>query len=156
MWNTTNESHQLLAEISKEFIAEIAPEELEYVDELLEDYYQNPPQASDGRDDPLAFGGGILVAATPVIAMALQAVFKFLADETIKSTKEEGASLIAKKIRALFNPAVNTKDERLVLTADQLKKIKDITKKEAQRGGMGAKRAEDFALKVVGRLSLAG
>lgn len=156
MWNTTRESHELLAEISKEFISEIAPEEFEYADELLEEYHQNPPQVSNSGDDPLAFGGEILVAVTPVIAMVLQAVFKFVVDEAIKSAKDEGASLIADKIRALFNPSANTKDERLVLTTDQLKKIKELAKREARRGGMSAKKAEDFALKVVGRISVAG
>jgi hypothetical protein len=35
MWNNTEEGRQLLAELSKVLVAEIAPEELEYVDELL-------------------------------------------------------------------------------------------------------------------------
>jgi NifB/MoaA-like Fe-S oxidoreductase len=156
MWNKTEESRQLLAEISKEFISEIAPEELEYADELLEEYHQHPPQESEHDDDPLAFGGDILVAATPVIAMVLEAIFRFLLDEAIKSAKEEAATLVAKKIKNFFNPAVNGKEEKSTLTADQLKKIRELTKKEARRGGMSAKKAEDLALKVVGRLSLAG
>lgn len=156
MWNKSEESRQLLTEISKEFIAEMVPDELEYADELLEEYYQNPPQDPDHSDDPLAFGSDILVAVTPVIAMVLDVVFRFLVDETIKSAKEEAAALIAQKIKAVFNPAANTKEEKIILTVDQLKKIKELTKKEARRGGMSAKKAEDFALKVVGRLSLAG
>lgn len=156
MWNKSEESHQLLKEVSKEFIAEIAPEELEYADELLEEYYQNPPQESSRSDDPLAFGGEILVAVTPVVAMVLQAVFKFLVEEAIKSAKEEGAALVAKKIKAFFNPTVNAQEEKTTLTVEQLKKLKELAKKEARRGGMSAKRAEDFALKIVARLSLAG
>lgn len=155
MWNKTQEERQLLSEISKEFIVEIAPEELEYADELLEEYYQNPPQESDRGDDPLAFGGEILVAVTPVVVMVLDRVFRFLLDEVIKSAKEEGAILVAKKIKAFFNPTVDMKEEKITLTVEQLKKVKELTRKEARRGGMSEKKAEEFALKVVGRLSLA-
>jgi len=152
MWNNTNENRQLLADVSKEFIAEIAPEELEYVDELLAEYHENPPQVSSGSDDPLGFGGDIMVAVTPVIAMALSAVFKFLLEEVIKSAKTESAALMAQKVKAFFNPSAQKPVVKL--SQEELAKIKEIAKKELRRGGMNPKKAEDASLIIVAKLTL--
>ena len=42
MWTDTVESQQLMGEISKDIVIQIAPEEMEIFDELLQDHFQNP------------------------------------------------------------------------------------------------------------------
>jgi hypothetical protein len=153
MWNDTVEGQQALAEISKNLIVKIAPEELDVADELLEEYFANPPQQMVS-DDPLGFGGDIMVAATPVVAMAVSAVCKFLVDEVIKSAKTESAALIAQKVKAFFIPSGSKPD--VTLSQEQLRKIKELAKEELSRGGMNPKKAEDAALRIVAKLAIAG
>ena len=153
MWNDTPESKQLVTEVSKEIVAEIAPEELEFVDELIEDYYANPA-VPQNRDNPLEFGSELLAAATPVIAMALQTLFNFVLTEIWSSAQKEGTELIAQKMKALLNPDKEKSEPALGLTQEQLEKAKKLIKKEAIRGGMKPKKAEDLAMKIVGRIAL--
>jgi hypothetical protein len=153
MWNDTSEGRQVLTEISKNLIVNIAPEELEIADELLEEYFDNPPE-EQANEDPLGFGVEIMVAATPVIAMALQAVFNFLVEEVIKSAKTESAALIAQKVKAFFVRSSNKPE--MTLSQEQLQKIMLLTRKELSRGGMSPKKAEDAALRIVGKLVVAG
>ena len=153
MWNNTPESKRLVAEVSKEIVAEIAPEELEFVDELIEDYYSNPVVPVN-RDNPLEFGSELLAAATPVVAMALRTLFNFILNEVWGSAQKEGAVLIAQRMKALLNPTKEKPEPGLGLTQEQLEKAKKLIKKEAMRGGMKPKKAEDLAMKIVGRIAL--
>lgn len=153
MWISTPESRQVVTEVSRELVAEIAPEELEVVDELLDDYYANPTP-HESRDDPLGFGSEFLVASTPAIAMALQTLFNFILNEVWVSAQKESAILIAAKMKSLFNPKKEKAEPALGLTREQLEKAKQLIKKEARRGGMNPQKAEDLALKVVARTSL--
>jgi hypothetical protein len=153
MWIDTPESRQVVTEISRELVAEVAPEELELVDELLDDYYANPTVHAS-KDNPLGFGSEFLAASTPVIAMALQTLFNFILNEVWVSAQKESAILIAEKMKSLFNPKKEKAEPALGLTRDQLEKAKQLIRKEAVRGGMNPKKAEDLALKVVARISL--
>jgi hypothetical protein len=153
MWINTPEGKQAVTELSKELVAEIAPEELELVDELLDDYYANPA-VHETKDNPLGFGSEVLAAATPVIAMSLQTLFTFILNEVWVSAQKESAILIAEKMKSLLNPTKKQAEPSLGLTREQLEKAKQLVKKEAMRGGMKPKKAEDLALKIVGRIAL--
>jgi hypothetical protein len=155
MWINTPESRQVVTAVSRDLVAEIAPEELELVDELLDDYYSNPI-VLETKDDPLGFGSEFLAASTPVIAMALQTLFNFILNEVWVSAQRESAVLIAEKMKALFNPEKKNPEPALGLTLEQLEKAKQLVKKEAIRGGMTPKKAEDLALRIVGRITLTG
>lgn len=153
MWNHTPEGKKLVKEVSKEIVADIAPEEMELVDELLEDYYANPV-VPENKDNPLGFGSDLLAASTPVIALALQTLFNFVLNEVWVSAQKEGAVLIAQKMKALLNPDKEKAKPAFGLTQEQLEKAKKLIKKEAMRGGMKPKKAEDLALKIVSRIAL--
>ena len=155
MWINTPESKQVVTQLSRELVAEIAPEELELVDELLEDYYANPT-VHESKDHPLGFGSEFLAAATPVVAAALQAFFNFILNEVWVSAQKESAELIAGRMKALFNPGKKKAEPTLQLTEGQLEKAKQLIKKEAIRSGMKPKKAEDLALKIIGRIALPG
>jgi hypothetical protein len=143
----------VVTEVSRELVAEVAPEELEVVDELLADYYANPT-VHESQDNPLGFGSEFLAASTPVIAMALQTLFNFILNEVWVSAQKESAVLIAERMKSLFNPKKEKAEPALGLTREQLEKAKQLIKKEAIRGGMNPRKAEDLALKVVARISL--
>jgi len=155
----TPESNQVTTEASNELVAAIAPEELDLVVELLDDYYANP-EVQESKDNPLGFGSEVLAAATPAIAMALQTLFTFILNEVWVSAQKESAVLIAEKMKTLFNPDKTSSpkgkkaEPALGLTQEQLEKAKQLIKKEAMRGGMKPKKAEELALKIVGRIAL--
>ena len=153
MWTDTPESKEIVTELSRELVAEIAPEELELVDELIDDYYANPT-IHEAKDNPLGFGSELLAASTPVIAMALQTLFNFILNEVWVSVQKESAVLIAQKMKTLFHPTKEKADPALGLTREQLEKAKKLIKREAMRGGMKPKKAEDLALKIVARIAL--
>lgn len=153
MWINSPESKQLVTEVSKEIIADIAPEELELADELLDDYYADP-SVHQTKDNPLGFGSELLAASTPVVALALQTFFSFVLNEVWASAQKEGAALIAEKMKTLMNPEKEKTEPALGLTRKQLEKAKQLIKKEAMRGGMKPKKAEDLALKIAARIAL--
>lgn len=153
MWINTPESKQLVTDVSRELVAEVAPEELELVDELLADYYANP-SIHEAKDNPLGFGSELLAASTPVVAMALQTFFSFVLNEVWVSAQKEGAALLAQRMKALLNPAKEKEEPALGLSREQLEKAKQLIKKEAMRGGMKPKKAEDLALKIAARIAL--
>jgi hypothetical protein len=62
--------------------------------------------------------------------------------------------LIAQKMKALLNPDKEKAEPALGLTQEQLEKAKKLIKKEAIRGGMKPKKAEDLAMKIVGRIAI--
>ena len=154
MWTKTAESQQLVDKVTIDIVAEIAPDELEFAYELLEEYRKNPGRTGP-EDDPLGFGDGVIVALTPVVAMAVQAVFKFLAEEVIHAAKQESSALIVQKVKAFFGTAEEKKKAGISLSQDELLKIRSLVKKEALRGGMQSDEAENLALQIVGRLALA-
>ena len=105
----------------------------------------------------------VLSVATVVyaaIAMALQTLFTFILNEVWVSAQKESAVLIAEKMKTLFNPDKTSSpkgkkaEPALGLTQEQLEKAKQLIKKEAMRGGMKPKKAEELALKIVGRIAL--
>ncbi len=155
MWTNTPEGNQLVSEISKDVVAQLAPEELEMFDELSHEHFQIP-EPSNSDDEPLGFGGDMLVAVTPLVVLVVQAVVKFIGEEVLKATKEESSALIAKKVKAIFNPSDEDKGALPTLTKEQLETIKNLVRKEAQRGGMKRKKAENMALMITARLAMAG
>jgi hypothetical protein len=58
------------------------------------------------------------------------------------------------KSQAFFGTAEEKKQAGIGLSPDELAKIRSLVKKEAARGGMPPKDAEDLALQIVGRLAL--
>jgi hypothetical protein len=92
---------------------------------------------------------------TPVVAAIVGAVIQFLLNDVVKAVRQESATIIAKKIKAIFQPSAETKDGALKLTQTHLAKAEEIIRTEAIRRGMAPKAAEELALLVVGRMALA-
>lgn len=154
MLTETQEGRQLLAQLSKDLVSEIAPNELEHFDELLSNYYKHPPGKIHSNDDQMGFGGSIMVAATPVLAMALNGAVEYLITEVIKSAKAESAAIIAEKVKGFFIREKESQRQELSLSKEQLTTLKEIVKKELRRGGMNLKKSEDTALKIIARLAV--
>ena len=155
MWTDTPEGRQLIANLSRQVVDKTAPEELDMFDELLADYYANPHPPEKGAhadDDTLAFGvAEAFIAVTPVAAAVVSSMLTYILQEVIKTTQEEGAKAIAKKISDVINP----QNKETALTQDQLQQVRKQALKQAKAFGMDNKHAGKMADALIGRLVLA-
>lgn len=100
------EDREFVADLTKEIVAEVAPEELDIFDSLLQEYYENPqpPDASAGAsDDPLGFGlGETLIAVTPAATAMVYAVTSYILEAAVSQFKDEGAEFARNMVKKLF------------------------------------------------------
>jgi len=155
MWTETTEGRELITDLSKDLVTQVAPEELELFDELIQEYFHDPrPQDSaeaDG-DDALGFGlSEAVVVITPAAAAAVSSALGYILTEVLKSAQEEGAAVLGKKIKKLLNP----KDKTEALTTEQLKQIRRLALTQAKLFGVEANQARQMADALVGSLVLA-
>lgn len=155
MWTEATEERQLITDLSKQMVTQVAPEELDLFDELIEEYFDDPspPDLSESDDDDaLGFGlSGVVVAVTPAAAAAASSVLGYILSEVLKSAQEESAAVLANKVRKLFNP----KDKAEALTTEQLRQVRRLALSQAKIFGMEAGQARSMADALVGSLALA-
>jgi hypothetical protein len=151
MWSDTPEGRELIMEVSKCVVAEVDPEELPLFDELMESYLADPHSSGTDSDDQLGFGLGEFVSmVTPAAGAAVSAVLTYILNEVIKTTQEEGAKAITKRIKDWLSSETGTK----ALTADQLKRIQEIVMQQAALFDMDPSKAMLMASALVGSLAL--
>jgi AcrR family transcriptional regulator len=151
MWSDTPEGQELIQEVSKRIVAEVDPEELVLFDELMESYFANPHPSSPEKDDPLGFGLGEFVSLVTLAAgAAVSAVLTYILNEVIETIQEEGARAITERIRDWLNSESAAK----ALTAEQLKRIQEITIQQAELFDMDTTKARLMASALVGSLAL--
>ena len=155
MWTETTEGREFIKEISLDVVTQVAPEELDLFDELVQEYFEDPSPpdlSATVSDDPLGFGlAETLVAVTPAATALVSVVLSYLLTEVIKATQEEGAAVLKRKIKKLFNP---DSQEASPLTQPQLEQIKKLARKQAIQFGLNSKQAEQMAAALIGSLAL--
>ena len=159
--------HQLIAELSREIVMNVAPEELPIFRAQSEAYFKNPKKLlarKVGKDDMLGFGAGEAVAfLTPFILAVMSDVVTFLTDEIRKALKGEAASLITRTVKSLFktrDPAADQDDKteekeeekRMSLTAEQLDQVREIVLSRARQLKIAEVKADLLANSIVGSL----
>jgi hypothetical protein len=148
-----------ISEVSKEIVAQVAPEEVELFDDLAAEYYANPQPpdlAARASDDPLGFGldAGI-VAATPAVMAMVSVAFGFVWQAAVDSFKTESQDFIAHKVKELFQgKKQESAPKTLALTPAQLKEVRRLCIKEATDFGMCDKDAGQMADALAGRLAM--
>ncbi len=157
MWSESLEAKKLIREFSRETVLQLAPEEGDFFEELMEEYFENPKahtQPQGVEDDPLGSGlADSMIVITPVIASMSQAVLDYIMTEIIKASKEEGAASIKNTIHALFNPQ-KAKEGSAPLTREQLKVIKKKARDQARQFGLNNEKAEKMVNALIGSLAL--
>lgn len=146
----TPDKKELLEQISRDIVSDVAPEELELFDDLAQEYYDDPaPQTEEvTRGGALSFGSlEMMQASTPVIMAVITVVLEFLLDILQEMVASQGADIATKKIRMWF-----TRKERADLTASQINRIRQAALDEAIRHGLPAAEAESIADATMKRL----
>ena len=134
--NTTD--RDLITEISKKIVADVAPEEIDLFNELLLDYFADPaPPDLTARpmDDPLGWGAGeVMVDATKATAAMVSASLGFIGD----ATKDQSGSQIQHYLAAKQqNPTIQP-----LLNPDQLAALRQVAFVTASQYGMDGERAQ--------------
>ena len=157
MWTETPEGHALIRDITQTIVTQVAPEELDLFDELLQEYFTNPQPApqTTSSDDPLGFGVGEVVAAiTPAAAAMVSVVLSYLLPEVLKVSSQESAALIMARAKKLFQRMIGKTDTLPPLTHAQLTHVKNLACQQALKFGVKAKIAEQMATALAGSLAL--
>jgi hypothetical protein len=159
----------LIAELARDAIQQVAPQELWRFRAASQTYFDDPDQAlipETDKDEMLGFGAGQQVALmTPIaLAMATQMV-KFVVEEVASSVKAESPSVIQRYVRMIFGkvaPQVDdaqTKEESsttvaapVSLTSEQLARVRQVALDTAHRLNLADDRAALLADSLVGGL----
>jgi len=139
MWQQTSAGQAAIAELTKEVVTEVAPEELELFDELLQEYLDQPespnPLTADAND-PLGFGlANVMVAATPAIAAAVSAGITFLLTVVWNAAEESAVAFIKQQLQQRFQRKQKTDIASLDLTKEQLIQLKQVVHSTVLRFG---------------------
>ena len=157
MWTETTDGRQFIEDVTKSIVAQVAPEELDMFDTLIQDYFENPtppdPSVTDS-DQALGFGlGEALAIATPAAAAAVSGVLTYILSEVLKTVQEESAAAITRRLKQLFKRDAEGRTE--TLSPDQLRQVQTIAIKQAEAFGMGPQDATKMATALVGALAVA-
>jgi len=165
--------NQLIADLARDAVAEIAPHELPMFRLQSEAYFKDPDSAFEGHtggEDMLGFGAGAAAAfLTPAVLAVTTAIVKFVADEVKESVQEEGGDLISDIVKRMFKKfrpeekkeGEGKKDESkkdkgkegpLPLTPEQLKKVRELAFEQALQLRLSENTAETLAESLVGSL----
>ncbi len=141
----STDEHKLVSELSKEIVSQIAPEEIELFDELMQEYFDNPvpPDLTvDESDDALGFGlSEVMVAITPAAAAVTIAALNFIVSNLQQFTKEQSADLSSRDLRQFFANRKKAAVAEALLTPAQLEELRHITQSMAIQYGMDDERA---------------
>lgn len=154
MWTNTPEGREFITRVSYDLVTQVAPQEIDFFDELITDFYANPSPVSkdqSGNDDPLALGiADILAATTPATAAMITAAVTYIIQEVIKAAQDESAAALTAKIRSFFQP----EKESDGLTKAQLQHIYDIGVATAVDFGLPHKEAKHLAQAMIAKSAL--
>ena len=170
--------NQLVADLARDVVTEIAPHELPMFRLQSEAYFKDPDSAFEGHaggEDMLGFGAGAAAAfLTPAALAVTTVIVKFVADEVKESVQEEGADLISDIVKRMFkkfrpeekkegegrkdeskkdeNKKDKGKEGPLPLTPEQLKKVRELAFEQALQLRLSENTAETLAESLVGSL----
>lgn len=157
MSGTPSVDSELIVQLSRELLEEVAPEELDLFDELATEYHANPvppDRSARTRDDALGFGlDAELIAISPAVIAAMTACLNFIVGIISESLKNQGETFINAQLKKLFEGKKPT-DSSLSLDTEQLRHVRKLTLHEARRFGMGKAEADKLADALIGRLAM--
>lgn len=156
---------ELVADLSRDVVMEIAPQELPTFRAMSRAYTRDPAalrqvrQQRAGKEEPLAFGASeAVVLLTPVVLEVMGNVVAFLASELMSSSSEESPSMVGARVRRLFKRFHGEgADEGVTpLTRKQLEQVRALALEQACRFELPADEAGKLADALVGKLVVSG
>ena len=153
--------NQLAADVARDLVSQMAPQEMPLFRANSEAYFKDPQKVLDsqtGKDDMLGFGTGEVVAyLTPVVLSISVEVIKFLTEEVRKSLQSESSSVINDVVKGMFSkfrpPAAQAEQPAPVsLTVEQLREVRRLAFEKARQLRVSEARATQLADSLIGGL----
>lgn len=150
----------IVADVARDQVALVAPQEEMIFRMISEAYFQNPDGAlkqRGGKDEMLGFGveAGVMLL-TPVILTVTKEVVEFLAGEVIKSVQTQSASIINEFVKKMFKRfrREETKGEKLPppLTRDQIARVRALALEKGRQFRLPENQAGLLADSLAGSL----
>jgi hypothetical protein len=141
----------LTEDFARGVVDELAPGELPLFGAMSRAWFAAPERvrAATGRDDRLAFGVAEAAAlVTPVLLSACTHIVMQFGQELGHGLAQEAAALV----REQFHKLIRGEDSGLALSAEQVRKARQITLETARRYRVPDQKAEEIAKAVAGRL----
>lgn len=146
--------HTLITTLSQKLVEQVAPEELDLFDELLDDYFQNPNPPTPGHATPEApLGSGlssIMVAVTPAAAAISTATVRFI-EKTLQTGQSADPASVSRELQARLG--LQEKKTPLLNPA-QLAELRQVTLTTATQYGMNTVQAEQLTNAILVSLVL--
>ncbi len=159
----SSDQNQLIADLSRDIVAQTAPQELPLFRSMSTAYFKDPEKllkGQSGKDEMLGFAvAGVVIMLTPTILAIMSQVVQFLITEVEKSVATNSADVINVLIRKMFKkfrPEEKKVQENLpALTTEQLTKVRNIAYQEAHKLALPDAQAGLLADSIVGSLVIA-
>jgi len=152
---------QLVADVARDQVEQVAPQEAPIFPLLSEAYFQDPDKMleAQGKDEMLGFGleaGAVLL--TPVVMTVTREVVEFVAGEVMKSVQTQSSGLISdfvKKIFKKFRSEAEAKGEKVPppLTREQIGQVKELALEKGRQLQLTPDQAELLADSLAGSLA---
>jgi hypothetical protein len=148
----------LVVALARQIVAQVAPEEDDLFDEMVNDYFANPspPElAGSHTDEPLAFGlSDLLVAVTPAAAAVASTAIAFIAGDSSEAVPQADAGQTLEQIKQVLQDKQAADAEALTLSHEQLDELRQLMRATAARYGMDPAQSDEMANAVLVSLML--
>lgn len=158
----------LVEELARQALADVAPEELAIFDETAEEYHQDPEGVltASGRDEAVGFGLDLALLTPYLLAMS-GAVLSYLVNTVGKAAKKESDPLISDWVHRLFRrghrkPEAGDTDQQsstseepeVHLSAAEVEEVREVALARAHDLKLPAAQARLLADAIVGGLNV--
>jgi uncharacterized cupredoxin-like copper-binding protein len=152
---------RLVADVARDQVEQVAPQEAPIFPLLSEAYFQDPDKMlkAQGKDEMLGFGleaGAVLL--TPVVMTVTREVVEFVAGEVMKSVQTQSSGLISdfvKKMFKKFRAEAEAKGEKVPrpLTREQIGQVRELALEKGRQLQLAPDQAGLLADSLAGSLA---
>jgi hypothetical protein len=163
---TDRVENQLIAELSRRVVADVAPDERRAFNAISESYFKNPEQTlkgEGGEDELLGWGvAEIAILLTPIILEVAKEVLKDLLKDSVKESIKENSPVFIEKVKIFFKQLFGSDSSQPVqaqylqfpLSEEQLKQAHQRARERALLLGVEVDKATLIANSVIASLQL--
>ena len=153
---------QVVADIARGVVGQVAPQELPLFRAQSAAYFQSPEKAlkgQRGKDEMLGFGGGEVVTfLTPVVLSVTTAVINFLIPQVQQALQSQSAPLINAAVKSLFGKLTPSggaaSAPALRLSQEQLAQVRQVALEKGRQLNLSDSQAALLADSLVGSLAV--
>ncbi len=151
----SKEDRELIVAVSRDLIADVAPEERVIFGPLSAAYLQGRRLSTTAKDDMLGTGlGEVVTPLTPIALSVVGEVLVYLRSELARTAAKEAAGAIDEVVRGLFR-RFHRSDRAVAvpgLTGPQLTEVRRMAFETARAAGINERRARLLADAIIGCL----